>query len=153
MECSEEDIYTIAGYGFDWRCAGRRLLNDKKVRDIGHEGGSEREKRDKVLLEWKSTKSRDATYQALVKVLRAIENNATADRVEELEKNRSKGTINDFLTLHLHKQYSFHLIIPPIRNCILYLGSLYQWAIMHAVYHKRSRVMQTTWRLCTKRSK
>ena len=65
-----------------------------------------------------------------MKVLRAIENNATADRVEELEKNGSKGTINDFLTLHLHQQYSFHLIIPPIRNCILYLGSLYQWAIM-----------------------
>ena len=63
MECSEEDIYTIAGYGFDWRCAGRRLLNDQKVRDIGHEGGSEREKRDKVLLEWKRTKSSDATYQ------------------------------------------------------------------------------------------
>ena len=41
-----------------------------------------------MLLEWKKTKSRDATYQALVKVLRDIENNATADRVEELERKR-----------------------------------------------------------------
>ena len=91
MECSEEDISTIAGYGFDWIHFGRRLLSDQKVRDIDHEGGSEEEKRENMLLEWKSTKSRDATYQALVKVLRAIENNATADRVEELEKNSSQG--------------------------------------------------------------
>ena len=39
-----------------------------------------------MLLLWKETKSHDATYQALVKVLRAIENNATADRVETLER-------------------------------------------------------------------
>ena len=94
MECSEEDIYTITGYEFDWRYVGRRLLRGQKVRDIDNEGGSERDKRDKMLLEWKRTKSRDATYQALVKVLRAIENNNTADRVEELErKSKSQSNI------------------------------------------------------------
>ena len=94
MECSEEDIYTIAGYDFDWRRVGRRLLGDLKVKDIDREVGSdEAEKREKMLLKWKSAKSRDATYQALVKVLRApgIDSNATADRVEELEKIRSQG--------------------------------------------------------------
>ena len=92
LECSEEDIYMITGYNFDWREVGRRLLSDQKVRDIENEGGSEREKRDKMLLEWKRTKSRDATYQALVKVLRAIENNSTADGVEALErKSTSQG--------------------------------------------------------------
>ena len=44
-----------------------------------------------MLLEWKKAKSRDATYQALVKVLRAVENNATADRVEALGKTKSQG--------------------------------------------------------------
>ena len=91
MECSDEDIYTIAGYDFDWKCVGRRLLSDQKVTDIETEGSSERDKRDKLLLEWKKAKSRDATYQALVKVLRAIQNNATADRVEALEKSKSQG--------------------------------------------------------------
>ena len=99
MECSEEDIFTIAGYDFDWRHVGRRLLSDQKVRDIDNEGGSEREKRDNILLEWKRTKSRDATYQALVKVLREIENNNTVDRVEELEKKRSKG--NNISSQHM----------------------------------------------------
>ena len=91
MECSEEDIYTIAGYEFDWRVVGRRLIGDQKVRDIDRGGSSETDKRDKMLLEWNKAKSRDDTYQALVKVLRAIENNATADRVEALEKSKSQG--------------------------------------------------------------
>ena len=90
MECSEEDIYTITGYEFDWMPVGRRLLSDQKVMDIDREGGSEGEKREKMLLKWKKIKSRDATFQALVKVLRAIENNATADRVEDLER-KSQG--------------------------------------------------------------
>ena len=93
MECSEEDIYTIAGYDFDWVRVGRRLLSDQKVRDINCEGSSEGDKRDKMLLEWKKAKSSDATYQALVKVLRGIEHNAAADRVEELEKSKSQGNI------------------------------------------------------------
>eukprot|EP00731_Ephydatia_muelleri_P027446 Em0019g319a len=84
MECSEEDIYTIAEYDFDWRRVGRRLLRDQKVIDINLEGSSEAEKREMMLLAWKRTESHDATYQALVKVLRAIQNNATADRIEEL---------------------------------------------------------------------
>eukprot|EP00731_Ephydatia_muelleri_P002687 Em0001g2687a len=93
MECSEEDMYKITGYQFDWRRVGRRLLSDQNVRDIDIEGGSEREKRDKMLIEWKRTKSRNATYQALVKELRAIGNNATADRVEELEwKNKQQDS-------------------------------------------------------------
>ena len=88
LECIEEDIYTIAGYDFDWKRVGRRLLGDQKVRDIDREGGSEAEKRENMLLEWKRKKSHDATYQELVKVLRNIENNATADRVEELERSK-----------------------------------------------------------------
>ena len=35
------------------------------------------------------------SYQALVKVLRAIQNNATADRVEALEKSKSQGYIDN----------------------------------------------------------
>eukprot|EP00731_Ephydatia_muelleri_P002421 Em0001g2421a len=87
MECSEEDIYTIAGYDLDWKVVGRRLIGEQKVMDIDREGSSENDKRDKMLLEWRKTKTRDATYQALVNVLRTIGNNATADRVEELKKN------------------------------------------------------------------
>ena len=86
MECSEEDIYTIAGYDFDWKVVGRRLIGEQKVTDIDRDGSSENDKRDKMLLEWKKTKSHDATYQALVNVLRLIGNNATADHVEELKK-------------------------------------------------------------------
>ena len=59
-----------------------RLLGDQKVRDIDREGGSEGEKSENMLLQWRRTKARDATYRALVKVLRDLENNATADRVE-----------------------------------------------------------------------
>ena len=94
MECREEDIYTITGYEFDWRRVGRRLLSDQKTRDIDREGGSEGDKREKMLLEWTRTKAHDATYGALVKVLRDLENNATADRVEELERKPrpSQGT-------------------------------------------------------------
>ena len=90
MECSEDDILCIAAYNFDWRLVGRRLLGDQKVRDIDREGrsASEREKRENMLLKWKETKARDATYRALVKVLRDLDNNATADRVEELEEKR-----------------------------------------------------------------
>ena len=88
MECTEEHIYTITGYDFDWRRVGRRLLGNQKITDINREfGDSEGEKREKMLLEWKRTKARSATYGALVKVLRDLENNATADRVEALEKN------------------------------------------------------------------
>ena len=87
LECSEKDIYTIAGYDFNWRRVGRRLLGDLKVQDIDREGGSEAEKRENMLLQWKKTKSHNATYQELVKVLRAIEDNSTADHVEELERN------------------------------------------------------------------
>ena len=98
MEVSEEDIYTITGYDFEWMRLGRRLVGDQKVRDIDREGTSEGDKREKMLLEWKKLKSCDATYQALVIVLRAIENNATADLVEELErKRRSQGNNVDVL--------------------------------------------------------
>ena len=88
MECSEDDIYTISGYDFDWRRVGRRLVGDQKVRDIDRESGSEGEKRENMLLQWKRIKARDATYRALVKVLRGLNNIATADRVEELEEKR-----------------------------------------------------------------
>ena len=95
MECSEEDIYTIAGYDLDWRVVGRRLIGEQKVMDIDRDGSSENDKRDKMLLEWKKTKSHDATYQALVNVLRMIGNNATADHVEALKnKSRPQGTRN-----------------------------------------------------------
>ena len=94
MECSEEDIYTIAGYGFEWRRVGRRLIGDQKVRDIDREGSSEGDKREMVLLEWKKTESHDATFQKLVKVLREMGDNANADHVEELKKNRPQGTCN-----------------------------------------------------------
>ena len=43
-----------------------------------------------MLLKWKETKSCGATYQALMKVLREIGNNATADRVQELEQQGIK---------------------------------------------------------------
>ena len=91
IECSEEDIYKITGCDFDWKRVGRKLLSDQKTRDIDREGGSEGDKREKMLLEWKRTKARDATYGALaiVKVLRDLENSATADRVEELERTTS----------------------------------------------------------------
>ena len=62
LECSEEDIYTIIGYEFDWKCVGRRLVGDQKVRDIDHEGHNEAERKDNMLLEWKRAKSGDATY-------------------------------------------------------------------------------------------
>eukprot|EP00731_Ephydatia_muelleri_P002569 Em0001g2569a len=103
MECSEEDIYTIAGYDLDWKVVGRRLIGEQKVMDIDREGSSENDKRDKMLLDWKKTKTRNATYQALVNVLRTIGNNATADRVEELEKNsRPQGEFS-FTNLALIK--------------------------------------------------
>ena len=91
LECSEEDIYTITGYEFDWRRVGRRLLSDQMVQDIDREGGSEGEKRETMLLQWKRTKSHDASYQSIVKALRAIECNATADRVGELERKCSSN--------------------------------------------------------------
>ena len=55
-----------------------------------------------MLSEWKMTKARDATYGALVKVLRNLKKNATADRVEELERKfrTSKGNIVNLPTLH-----------------------------------------------------
>ena len=104
MECSEEDIYTIAGYDLDWKVVGRRLIGEQKVTDIDREGSSENDKKDKMLLEWRKTKTRDATYQALVNVLRTIGNNATADRVEELKKHsRPQGTCNKCSpALHVH---------------------------------------------------
>ena len=104
MECSEEDIYTIAGYDLDWKLVGRRLIGEQKVTDIDREEGSENDKRDKMFLEWKKRKSHDATYQILVNVLRMIGNNATADRVVELKKtSRPQGTCNKCSPpLHAH---------------------------------------------------
>ena len=74
MECS---TCTIAGYDFDWRHVGRRLLNDLKVRDIDREGGSEKEKREKMWLDLKRTKLHIETciYQELLKVGRDREKN------------------------------------------------------------------------------
>ena len=79
-------MYIITEYDFDWRRVGRRLISDQKVRDIDNDRGSEEDKREKMLLEWKRTKARDFTDGALAKVLRDLRNNATADRVEELER-------------------------------------------------------------------
>ena len=93
IECSDDDIYKIADYEIDWRCLGRRIHCDQKIRDIDIEGKTEADKRDKMLLEWKRTKSHDATYQALGEMLRAMRNNATADRVQELGKLRGKNSI------------------------------------------------------------
>ena len=101
MECSEEDIYTITGYDFDWKRVGRRLIGDQNTTDIDKEGGSEGDKRERMLLQWKRSKAREATYGALVKVLRALENNATADRVEELERKSRTSQGNIKLT-HQH---------------------------------------------------
>ena len=93
MQCSEQDIYTIAGYDIDWRCVSRRLLlSDQKTRDIDREGGSEDEKREKMLLEWRRIKAHDATYRALVNVLRKMDNNDSADRVEALERIGGNST-------------------------------------------------------------
>ena len=90
MECSEDDIYTIAGYGFEWRRVGRRLIGEQKVKDIDNERVSEGDKREMALLEWKR---QGATFQKLVKVLRDLGDNATANRVEELmKKSRPQGT-------------------------------------------------------------
>ena len=92
LECSEEDICNIAGYDFNWKCVGRRLLCDQKIPDIDSDKlDSEAEKWENMLLLWKRTKSHDTTYQALVKVLRALENNSTADRIEELERKKTTG--------------------------------------------------------------
>ena len=95
IQCSEQDIYRIAGYDLDWRLVGRRLISDQNTTDIDREGGSEGEKRERMLLQWKRTKAREATYGALVKVLRDLKNNATADRIEELERKSrtSQGNI------------------------------------------------------------
>eukprot|EP00731_Ephydatia_muelleri_P002943 Em0001g2943a len=109
MECSEEDIYTIAGYDFDWVRVGRRLLSDQKVRDIDREGSSEGDKRETMLLEWKRTKSCNATYLALVKALRAIQNNATADRVEALEKSKSQASTSNQSTTDGVVKYAEYL--------------------------------------------
>eukprot|EP00731_Ephydatia_muelleri_P002887 Em0001g2887a len=109
MECSEEDIYNIAEYDFDWVRVGRRLLSDQKVRDIDREGSSEGDKRETMLLEWKRTKSCNATYLALVKVLRAIQNNATADRVEALEKSKSQASTSNQSTTDGVVKYAEYL--------------------------------------------
>ena len=86
MECSGEDMCTAAGYDFDWRLVGSRLLSDQAIRAIDKGSGSEGEKRKEMLLEWKRSRARDGTYSALVKVLRDLENNTTAEQVEELER-------------------------------------------------------------------
>ena len=75
-------------FDFDWRRVGRRLLSDQKVSDIDNEQGTDTEKKNKMLFEW--TKSHDATYPTLVKVLRDIENNSTADQIEEWLENKKK---------------------------------------------------------------
>ena len=86
VECSDKVIYRIAEYDFDWKCVCRRLLSDQKVMDIDREGKCEGDKRERMLLVWKRIRSHNATYGALVNVLRKIQNNATADLVEELAR-------------------------------------------------------------------
>ena len=102
-QCSEEDIYRIAGYDLDWKCVGRRLIGDLNTTDIDNDrgSGSERDKRERMLLEWKRSKACDATYGALVKVLRDLKNNATADRVEELER-KSRTSQGNIKLAHQH---------------------------------------------------
>ena len=83
--CSPVIPAEASEFDFDWKKVGRRRLHYQKVSDIDNEQGTYTEKKNKMLLEW--TKSHDATYPALVKVLRDIENNSTADQIEEwLEK-------------------------------------------------------------------
>ena len=122
MECSEKDIYTITKYDFDWRRVGRRLISDQKVRDIDNDRGSEEEKRETMLLEWKRTKARDATYGTLVKVLRDLENNATADRVEELER-KSRTSQGNIKLAHQHCMCRSISWYGDIKHCLsnLYL--------------------------------
>jgi hypothetical protein len=128
MQCSEPDIYTIAGYDLDWRRVGRRLLSEHKVRDIDKEGGSEDEKREKILLEWRRTKARDATYEALVKVLRTLLNNTTANRVEELNAKAR-------LTL-----YQGNIVPPPPNDTACYPINCNVTGPFHVMGHARSKI-------------
>ena len=95
-ECSVEDIYTItaasSGYDFDWERVGRRLIGDQNVKDIKRESSNEAKRRENMLLEWKKTKARQATYQALVNALQATGYKTTAERVKELVTNTITST-------------------------------------------------------------
>ena len=98
-------MYTMAGYDFDWKCVGRRLLSDlQKVKDINcesqqlyvididNEGGIEEGMSEDKSLEWMSH-NRTCNYQELLKVGADRENNATAGHVEESEREfKSQGT-------------------------------------------------------------
>ena len=90
MECSEEVMYTMTGYDFDWKCFTQQLY--MYVIDIDNEGGIEEGMGENKSLEW-TPHNPTCTYQELVKVGADREKNATAGHVKELEREfKSEGT-------------------------------------------------------------
>ena len=84
MQCSEEHLYKIATFNFDWKMVGKRLIGLQAIRDIDREEHSEQNKRDKMLEKWLEIDGSKATYRVLIEVLKDVQNTQAAEDVQKL---------------------------------------------------------------------
>ena len=84
FKCSEEHIYEISTFSFDWKMLGKRLIGFQTTEDIDREEHSEQNKRDKMMEKWLQMKGCKATYRVLIEALQRIKNVQAAEAVQKL---------------------------------------------------------------------
>ena len=63
---------------------GKRLIDSQLIKDIDREEQSEQNKRDTMLEKWLEMKGSEATYRALIDVLKVVQNTQVAEEVKKL---------------------------------------------------------------------
>ena len=76
----------IALLNYDWRRVGRHLLeSEQNITDIFRDEPDEPNRRQKVLMVWKSQKGSSATYRVLAETLEELQYGDIAEKVKKME--------------------------------------------------------------------
>ena len=79
----------IASFSFDWRRVGRRLLGSpQNITDIDHDQPDEPNRRETMLMVWKSQKGSSATYRVLAETFEKLQYGLIAEKVKEMERKK-----------------------------------------------------------------
>ena len=77
---------------FDWRRVGQRLLDsDRNIIDIGRDQPDEPNRRETMLMMWRSQKGSAATYRVLADTFKLLQYGRVAEKVEKMVGESSDG--------------------------------------------------------------
>ena len=76
----------IAFLDYDWKRVGRHLLeSEQNIIDIFRDEPDEPNRRQKVLIVWKSQKGSSATYRVLAETFEKLQYGLIAEKVKKME--------------------------------------------------------------------